>query len=435
MANIVILGAGFAGLATAKELERLLRPNEGCVTLISRDNYQLFTPMLPEVSSGGLETRHIVTPIRGELKATNFVLGSVSGVDLEKREVYVEHSLSDSRSVYPYDQLVLALGAVTSTFNLPGVAEYTLPLKTLTDAETLRNTVIATLELADVTQDPDERLRLLTYVIVGGGFTGVETAGELIDLFSSIVRFYPSIRREEISMVLLEAGSSLLPDLAPQMGKYSKKNLTKRGVNVILEDGVASVDQLGLTLQSGRRIESHTVVWSAGAKPTPIAAMLDLPKTRRGAIVVGTDLAVADHPGIWALGDCASIPTGEGAETQPPTAQHAIREGPLLARNIVSVIRGEKTVPFKYASMGSMASLGARRGVVQLPGDRVLTGFLAWFIWRSYYLSRLPGLDRKVRVALDWFIGLIFPRDIAELRVYTERSRKDASEDAGMAAK
>lgn len=435
MAKIVILGAGFAGLATAKELERRLKPGEGSVTLISRDNYQLFTPMLPEVSSGGLETRHIVTPIRGELKTASFVLGAICGIDLNKNVVHVQHSITEANSAFEFDHLVLALGAVTSTFNLAGVAEYTMPLKTLLDAETLRNNVIATLELADVSADPDERRRLLTYVVVGGGFTGVETAGELIDLFSSIVRFYPSIKREDISMILLEAGKMLLPDLAPQMGRYSKKNLSERGVDVILGDGVVSVDQTGLFLQSGRRIESRSVIWSAGAQPTPLAAMLDVPKNRRGAILVNSDFSVLGKESLWALGDCAAIPTGDGDATYPPTAQHAIREGPVLARNILAKIRGGVTKPFRYASMGSMASLGARRGVVQLPGDHVLTGFLAWFIWRGYYLSRLPGLDRKVRVALDWAIGLIFPRDIAELRVFTDRSRKEANSDAGMSEK
>jgi NADH dehydrogenase len=432
VAEIVILGAGFAGLATAKALERTLKPGEGCVTLISRDNFQLFTPMLPEVSSGGLEMRHIITPIRTELKHTGFVLGDVSLVDLEKREVIVHHPITKARSSFRFDHLVFALGSVTSTFNLPGVAENTLPLKTLEDAETLRNNVIATLELADVTTDPVERRRLLTYVVVGGGFTGVEAAGELIDLFKSIIRFYPSIQRHEISMVLLEAGKSLLPDLAPKMGKYSKNNLTKRGVDVILGDGVAGVDAHGLILASGRRIESETIVWSAGAKPTPLASLINVPKSRHGAFVVRQDFSIADEEGLWAIGDCAAIPTGEAGRMYPPTAQHAIREGPVLAANIVATIRGEETKPFKYTSMGSMASLGARRGVVQLPGDHVLTGFIAWFIWRAYYLSRLPGADRKVRVALDWFIGLIFPRDIAELRMFTTNSREKSTDDAGM---
>ena len=434
MANIVILGAGFAGLATARALERFMQPHEGTITLIGRDNYQLFTPMLPEVSSGGLETRHIVTPIRGQLHMANFVLGSACDIDPDLREVRVEHILGHKHAVYTFDHLVIALGSVTSTFNIPGVAEYTLPLKTLEDAETLRNSVIATLELADVTRDPVERKRLLTYVIVGGGFTGVETAGELIDLFSSIVKFYPSIRREEISMMLLEAGSALLPDLAPQMGRYSKQNLSERGVEVVLGDGVASVSKDRLVLVSGRTIESQTVVWSAGTKPTPLVAALPVAKSKHGAIIVNQDCSVPDYDGIWALGDCAAIPTGDGKTTYPPTAQHAIREGPALARNIVAKIRGQATKPFHYDSMGSMASLGARRGIVQLPGEHVLTGFIAWLIWRTYYLSRLPGLDRKVRVALDWFIGLIFPRDIAELRVFTARSRKDASEDAGMSS-
>ena len=430
--KILILGGGFAGLATAQALERALKRGEAEVTLVSRDNYSLFTPMLPEVSSGALETRHIITPVRAELRSTNFVLGDVCHIDTESRTVMIVHSISEQTVYYKYDHLVLALGAVTSTFNLPGVAEHTLPLKSLTDAETLRNHVIATLELADVTDDTPTRKRYLSYVVVGGGYTGVETAGELSDLFKSIVRFYPSVDAQDVSITLLEAGKSLLPELPHKMGSYSRQSLSKRGVEVVLEDGVASVDPLGLNLWSGRRIESATIVWSAGAKPTPLVAKLPLPRTKRGAIAVASDFSVPGMQGIWALGDCAAVPTGEAEKYYPATAQHAIREGPVLAKNLVATLRSQPTKAFKYTSLGSMASLGARRGVAQLPGDHVLTGFPAWLMWRGYYLSRLPGTDRKFRVAFDWLAGLLFPRDISELRVFTDRSKNVSSTDAGM---
>jgi NADH dehydrogenase len=326
---------------------------------------------------------------------------------------------------------VIALGGVTSTFNLPGVADCTLPLKTLEDAGTLRNQVIATLELADIESDPVERKRLLTYVVIGGGYTGVETAGELIDFFRSITRFYRTVGFDDVSVVLIEGSQRLLPELPERMANYTKANLTRRGVTVILGEPVASADPRGIVLASGRRFESGTIVWSAGVRPAPLVSELPVEHARNGAIIVREDLSVPDRPGLWALGDCASIPNGRGGK-YPPTAQHAIREGPIVANNIVATLRGRPTAVFRFASLGSMASLGARRGIAALPGNIVVTGFLAWIIWRGYYLSRLPGLDRKIRVALDWTLGLVFPRDIAELRVFTERAHLSAVHDAGL---
>jgi NADH dehydrogenase len=430
--RILILGAGFAGIATARGLERRLRPDEAEITVVGRDNFTLFTPMLPEVSAGGLETRHIVTPVRAQLRRARYVLGDVVAIDLDARAVDVRHSITGAEQRLAYDQLVLALGSVTSTFGIPGVAEHALPLKTLEDAERLRNRVIASLELADVTSDPAERARLLTYVIVGGGYTGVEAAGELIDLFSSITTFYASIAPTDVRIVLIEAGTSLLAGLPPAMGKYTAKNLSSRGIRLIIGDGVTSLDDRAICLASGTTIPTATVLWSAGVRPT--SALKDLPirHARNGGIIVGRDMSVPGRPGVWALGDCAWIPMAAADEWYPMTAQHAIREGPALARNIAATLHGRPTAPFDYTALGTMASLGAHRGVAALPNGTVLTGFLAWFLWRTYYLSRLPGLDRKVRVALDWLLGLIFPRDIAELRVYTQRSQQSAVRDAGL---
>jgi NADH dehydrogenase len=430
--RILILGAGFAGIATARGLERCLRPAEAEITIVGRDNFTLFTPMLPEVSAGGLETRHIVTPVRAQLRRARYVLGDVVAVDLDARKVDVRHSITGAQQTLPYDHLVLALGSVTTTFGIPGIAEHALPLKTLEDAERLRNRVIASLELADVTRDPVERERLLTYVIVGGGYTGVEAAGELIDLFASITTFYASIALRDVRIVLIEAGQTLLAGLPPGMGRYTAQNLTERGIRLILGDGVTALDDCEITLASGTVIPTATVLWSAGVRPTPVLANLPLQHARNGGIIVGRDMSVPERPGVWALGDCAWIPMAAPGEWYPMTAQHAIREGPALARNIAATVRGAPTTPFNYTALGTMASLGAHRGVAALPNGTVLTGFLAWFLWRSYYLSRLPGLDRKVRVALDWLLGLIFPRDIAELRVYTQRSQQSAVRDAGL---
>jgi NADH dehydrogenase len=428
--RIVILGGGFAAVGAAQRLEKILRPGEAEVTLISRENFSLFTPMLPEVSSGALDSRHIVTPIRAQLRRTHFILADVTGIDLAAREVSYTHTLTGSSERRPYDYLVITTGASTSTFNLPGVAERVFALKTLEDAATLRNRFIWLLELAD-DADESERRKLLTLVVVGGGFTGVETAGEMVELFHSVGRFYPRVRRDDVRIVLIEGGATLLPGLPARMGSYAEKFLRRRGVDVMTGNGVRGADDDGIELANGRRIETHTIVWSAGVKPRLLPGSEALPRAKNGAILANADLSVSGFPGIWTCGDCAAIPDGTG-KYYPPTAQHAIREAPLLADNLVATMRGKPTRAFHYTSLGMMASLGARKAVAQLPGDRVLTGFLAWFLWRTYYLARLPGLDRKLRVAFDWTLELLFPRDISELRVYTRRAQSSAAADAGL---
>jgi len=431
-ARILVLGGGFGGLATVQRLERRLRPGEATITLVSRDNFALFTPMLPEVPSGGIELRHIVTPVRAELKRTTFVLGEVTAIDLDAKTVGVAHTITGAVTHLAYDQLVIALGSVTSTFNIPGVAERALPLKTVEDAEALRNRTITSLELADASTDPAERARMLTLVAVGGGYTGCEAVGELVDFFRNILKFYPTIKPAEVRVILVEAGGKLLPDLPAAMGAYTAKNLSDRGVEIVLGDGVKSVDADCVRLASGREIPTATVLWSAGVRPAPLLKALPVEHARNGGIVAGRDMSISGHPGVWAIGDCAWIPTKKPGEWYPATAQHAIRSGPVLADNIIATLRGLPAKPFDYQSLGTMASLGARRGVCAFPNGMILTGFLAWVLWRSYYLARLPGWDRKVRVGLDWALGLIFPRDIAEMRLYTERVASSAARDAGM---
>ena len=430
-ARIVILGGGFAGLATARRLEAILREDEAEISLVSRENFSLFTPMLPEVGSGNLETRHVVTPVRAQLKRTSFVLGDVTGVDLEARRVDVEHTILGTHVSLAYDQLVFALGSVTSTFNLPGIEEYSLPYKTLEDADRLRNHIIAMLELAAVETDPDERRRLLSFVFVGGGFTGVEAAGEMADFFRSSLRFYPSIRTGEVVVTLVEGGRKLLPDLQAGMGEYSATALAHGGVVVMLGNMVESADARGLRLKDGTLLETATIVWSAGVKPSPVVAALAIGTGRGGSIPVQHDFSVPNHPGVWALGDCAAVPNPDGGY-YPPTAQHALREGPRLAENIAAVLRGEHTHAFRFDSLGMMASLGARRGVAGLRGKFLITGFPAWVLWRTYYLFRLPGLDRRLRVAFDWLLGLAFARDIAELRVYSKLGERRAADREGL---
>jgi NADH dehydrogenase len=431
--RIVILGGGFGGMATVRELERVLRPDEAELVVVSRENFSLFTPMLPEVSSGNLETRHVVTPVRAQLRRARFVLGDVRSIDLAAKRVEVVRTLDRSSEELSYDHVVIALGSVTSTFGLPGIAERALPLKTLEDADRLRNHAIGMLELADISLDAEERRRLLTFVFVGGGFTGVEAAGEMVDFFHSTLRFYPRLALRDVEIVLIEGGPKLLPELQAGMGEYSARALERRGVVVRLNTLVGGADATGLLLKDGTTVRTATIVWSAGVKPSPLVASLPIGTGRGGSIVVGRDFAVPGYPGVWALGDCASIPGPDG-KTFPATAQHAIREGPALARNIAATLRGQPLKPFSFVALGMMASLGGRRGVAGLRDRLLITGFWAWVIWRTYYLLRLPGLDRRLRVAVDWTLGLLFPRDIAELRVYTRAAHDSAQREAGIAS-
>jgi NADH dehydrogenase len=429
--RIVILGGGFAAIAAAQRLERRLRAGEAQLVLIGRENFSLFTPMLPEVSSGALDVRHIVTPIRSQLRRTRFILADVTALDVIGKRVSYTHILTGMAETIDYDHVVVAIGSATSTFNLPGVAERVFALKTLEDAGILRNRLVWLLELADTVADENERRRLLTVVVVGGGFTGVEATGEMVELFRSVARFYPHVKRDDVRIVLVEGGKTLLPGLPARMGAYSQHDLARRGVRIVTGDPVKLADDDGLELVSGERIETRTIVWSAGVRPRPLRVRGDLPRAKNGTLTVGQDMRVPGCEGVWALGDCAAIPNGEGG-LYPPTAQHALREGPVLADNIIAVMRGNATKPFRYNALGMMASLGARKAVAELPGNLVLTGFPAWFLWRSYYLMRLPGLDRKLRVAFDWTLELLFPRDISELRVYTRMAQSSAAADAGL---
>ncbi|MDQ2992837.1 MAG: NAD(P)/FAD-dependent oxidoreductase [Candidatus Eremiobacteraeota bacterium] len=424
MKRIVILGGGFAGIAVAQRLEHRLNPDEAELVLISRENFSLFTPMLPEVASGALDVRQVATPIRSQLRRTRFILAEFTALDTLSRAVSFTHVLSGESERLEYDQLVLGLGSSISTFGLPGVEEHAFPLKTLEDAGTLRNRLMWLLERADASDDAAVRERLLTVVVVGGGFTGVETAGEMSDLLHRVARFYPNVAAGDARIVLVEGGATLLPGLPAKMGEYATRALVRRGVEVRTGVPVTAASEDALDLADGSRIPTATIVWSAGVKPSPAIAAAQIPHGKGGAVVTAPDMSVPGFAGLWALGDAAAIPNGSGG-FYPPTAQHAIREGPVVADNVVATLRDLPTSPFRFTSLGMMASLGGRRAVAQLPGDRVLTGFAAWFLWRGYYLARLPGLDRKLRVAFEWALDLLFPRDIAVLRVYLDGLRAE----------
>jgi NADH dehydrogenase len=419
--RIVIVGGGFAGVAVARALERPAKSEGLDVTLVSRRNFMLFTPMLPEAAAGSIEARHIMQPLRVALgaggqtrHASRFELGEVIGADVERRTISVRHPLTHDVRLLRYDELVLALGATDSTMGIPGVEKFAIPLKTIADAELVRNRVVGALEVAAKTKDLVERDRLLRFVIVGGNFTGVELAGEVQAFVRSIERYYSSIEPGTVDLVLVEASDKLLGHLPAKFGKYAASTLRKRGTRLMLGRDVGAVDSRGIEFKDGKRIASATVMWAAGEEPSPLAKQLGVKTNDHGAIETGGDFAVSATPHVWALGDCAAVPRPSGG-TYAPLAQNAIREGKLLASNIRARLRGRPTKIFRYRELGQMASLGARNAVVELPGGRMLTGTLAWIAWRTYYLGRLPGLSRKTRVALDWTLAMAFPPETARL--------------------
>jgi NADH dehydrogenase len=411
--HIVIVGGGFAGVAVARELERSA-PRSVAMTLINPENYQLFTPMLPEVAGGSLDLRAIVHPLRVGLTRTRFVLGTVNGVDCDAKTLDVAHPVLGTTETFAFDHIVFALGAESSTFGLPGVADATYPMKTLPDAARIRARVGSAFEAASSSHDRITRDRFLRFVIVGGGFTGVETAGEVDGLLRRLHTVYPQLHDIEPEVVLVEGEHRLLAHLPPPFGKHAAESLRARNVTLLLGEHVASADAEGLVLTSGTRIESATIVWTAGVKAAPLLKTVGLQTNEHGALVVGADLSVPGRPGFWGLGDCAAIPK-PGGGTYAPLAQTAMREGPVLARNILATVAGKKTKPFRYRVRGMAASLGNRDAVLELPGKRLITGFPAWVLWRAFYLDQLPGFSRKVRVAADWTLTGLFARGVARL--------------------
>jgi NADH:ubiquinone reductase (H+-translocating) len=398
--RILILGGGFGGVYTALTLEKLLRAEirrgEVELGLVSRENYIVFQPMLPEVISGSIGITDTITPIRRLCPNTNLYTRTVESIDLDHRGVASTAGFGSRQHHLHYDHLVIALGNVTSFAGQPGLAEYALPFKYLGDALALRNRVIHTLEEA------------------GGGFSGVEAVAELNDFVRAAAKSFRNVRPEEIRVVLLHAGSLILPELPAPLAEFAQRLLMRRGVEIRLQTRLAGATCDAALLAAGDRIPTRTLVSTVPSAPNPLVAMLPL-KTDRGRIVVDAGLEVPDHPGVWAVGDCAAARDAKTGELCPPTAQHASRQAVHVARNIAAVLRGEPQRAFAFTALGKMGSLGRRSAVAEIFGVK-LSGFLAWWLWRTIYLMKLPGLDRKIRVATDWTLDLLLPTDIVQLK-------------------
>jgi NADH:ubiquinone reductase (H+-translocating) len=410
--RIVVLGGGFGGVYAARRLERLLarRPDVE-ITLVSRDNFFLFTPMLHEVAASDLDITHIVSPLRTLLRRTQIVIADVEAIDVEHRSVTVSHGFERHDHQLPYDHLVIALGSMTNFYGLPGLEQRALTMKTLGDAIHLRNRVIAALEEAD-TECAAGRDGLLTFVVAGGGFAGVETIAGLNDFVREALRFYPRLTPDRIRMVLVHSGGTILPELGDSLGAYAQAKLGARGIEIVTNAKVSGVTASAVLLGDGRSIPTRLVVWTAGTSPHPLLHDLPCPLDR-GRLVVDETLAVPEWPGVWALGDCAVVPDRRTGRPHPPTAQHALREAKTVAENIAAVVFGRPLRAFDFRTIGQLAAIGRRTGVARVFGLN-FSGFFAWWLWRTIYLSKLPRLEKKCRVAIDWTLDLIFAKDFVQ---------------------
>ena len=411
--KIVIVGGGFAGLYAAIELEKSFAARQDVeITLINKENFFLFTPMLHEIAAGDLDLTNIVNPIRKLLRRVAFFEGQVLEIDLEKRRVVVGHSFDGHSHEIAFDQIVLSLGSTTQFFGLPGVEENALTMKSLSDAVKLRNRLIAVLEAADTECSLTERRELMSVAVAGAGFAGVETLASINDFLRNSLRYYPNLAVEDLKLTLIHPGDVILPELSPQLGKYAQRKLEERGIEVLAHSRVASYDGSVIELADGKEIAGRTLIWTAGTMPSPLISTLPCP-IERGRVKVTAELAVRDWPGVWALGDCALVPDLTTGKFCPPTAQHALRQGKVVAQNIIAYADGGEFRKFTFKTIGQLATIGHRAGVASVFGVNV-SGFLAWWMWRTIYLSKLPRLEKKIRVALDWTLDLLFSKDLCQ---------------------
>lgn len=427
--QIVILGGGFAGVYAARSLERMLRTGEADITLVNRENYWVYQPMLPEVISGSIALMDVVCPIRRLCPRTHLVMRDVEEIDLKNKLVTVSPGFRPRSMKIPYDYLVIALGEVTNFYGMPGMLENARPFRTLADAIALRNHVIHVLEEADVEEDPDLRRKLLTMVVGGGGFSGVEVVAELNNFVRSVKHQYLRLRDQEIRCVLVHSRARILQEMAEPLALFAQKILKKRGVEMVLNDRLVAATSEKAILKSGLEIPCKTIISTVPSTAQPVLQKLDCAK-EKGSLVVNTGLELKGYEGqVWALGDCAAVKTASGKDV-PPTAQHATREATTCAINIVAAIRGGKQSLFAFEGLGTLGSLGHGAAVAQILGVKI-SGWIAWMLWRSIYLMKIPGIKSKFRIGMDWFIHLLFPPDLSQTRLERESAIRNQHFEPG----
>ncbi|MFP4281920.1 MAG: FAD-dependent oxidoreductase [Opitutales bacterium] len=431
--DVLILGGGFAGVAVAQRLGRHARRRGGLrAALVSSENYMVFQPMLAEVAAASISPSHVVNPLRQLCKGVDVYRGKVTSIDGERREVQLEPSRYTPNVLLRGEELVLALGARIDLRRVPGMSEHAFLMQNVGDAMKLRSKIIERFEEANLVTDATVRRRLLTFVVVGGGYSGVETAGEILDLLRRMVRFYENVSPEEYEVVLVHSREVLLPTLSPSLGRYAAEKLEARGLRLLLGHRVRVVTANYVTLDNGDTIASNTVVSTVGTAPLEIVAELiakhDL-AAERGRIRTTNTFAVEGLEGFWAAGDCAVVPKVDGGDC-PPTAQFATRQGEVLARNLLARRAGRPPKPFTFTGLGELAAIGHHTAVAEIKGRR-FSGFFAWWMWRTIYLSKLPGFQRKLHVLIDWTFDLFFPRDINLLNPDVSRQLKEIHLEPG----
>jgi NADH:quinone reductase (non-electrogenic) len=424
--NVVIAGGGFGGAMAARELERIMPRQSTRLVLVNDVNFLLYTPFLPEAAAGTLEPRHVVTPLREILERTYLRLGSVAGHDPAAKTVELRTREGEAEQL-PYDQLLIALGSVSRVLPVPGLSEHAIGFKSLADAIWLRNHVIETLEAANATDDAARRDELLTYVFVGGGYAGLEALAELQDFATDAIESYPRARLHGMRWVLVEASDRVLPEIDAELAAYALRELRGRGIDVRLGTTLEELCADGARLSTGETLPTRTAVWTAGVAPHPSLRRLSLPLDERGHVPVDDHLRVQGMNSVWAIGDCAAAPDPRGGLC-PPTAQHAVRQGPVAARNIAAELGIGTARPFEYRGNAAFVNLGRYKAVGKV-GSRTFRGFPAWWMARTYHMSQIPGAARKTRAVIDWTASLPFRRDISEVGSIGHPKRLDATMD------
>jgi NADH dehydrogenase len=414
--HILIVGGGYVGMYTALRLQRKLRRNEAHITVVDPRNYMQYQPFLPETAAGSLEPRHVVVPLRKVLRRCRVLTGTVAGLD-HARKVARVRPVEGPEQEIEYDVVVVAPGSVVRTLPIPGLAEHGIGFKSVAEAIYLRNHVLSRLDYAASVTDEARRRKALTFLFIGGGYAGTEAFAELEDMARYATRYYPNVEPEDMRWVLVEAAGRILPEVSVPMSEYTVRQLLKRDLDVRLGTRVESLAGGHVVLSDGEEFDAETIVWTAGVKAHPMLAHTDLPLDAKGRLTCSADLRVIGAEGAWSAGDCAAVPDLTAAEpgaTTSPSAQHAVRQAKTLAANIVASLRHRPLADYRHKHVGSVASLGLYRGVAEVYGIK-LRGLPAWFMHRTYHVSRMPTFNRKVRVLADWTLAIFFPREVVSL--------------------
>jgi NADH dehydrogenase len=411
--RIVIAGGGFGGLYAVRALERKLPPGSAEITVVSESNYLLYAPLLPAVAGGGLSPRHVTIPLRRYLNGAKLAIGRVERCDPDRR-VLEFASVEGERCELPYDHLIVALGSTSRNLPIPGLSQRAIGFKHILEALHVRDTLLRSLEIAETIDDPATRAPYLTFVVAGGGYTGVEVIAEVQDLAAEILHLYPRCEQQGLRWLLVESGEQIIREVPPDLAAFTVEELRRRGIEVRAGTRLEAVGETSVSLSTGEEVPARTVIWTAGIAPSAAVAELGLPLDHAGRVQVDEYLQVAGHERVWSIGDCASVPDpANPGQACPPTAQHAMRQGTLVAGNIAAALGHGERKPFTFKTIGLVVDLGRRKAVSKILGVK-MRGFPAWFCARGYHLMAIPGVGRRLRLALDWGVDMFYKRDSAE---------------------